>query len=162
MKTNLYFIMFLATSGCAFIQPSSAKAPIADVVGSIVMSGASLTATGMYVSRINSGFETGDLSKDTTYTATIFTLAGAAILYSLSAWYGFSRDPKTQNYDDPIIGLLILSAGLGAFGSGLSAASHTQTQNNDQGCCSYHGGVSSCIDDRVMCNDGNFSPTCHC
>lgn len=32
-----------------------------------------------------------------------------------------------------------------------------------QGCCSYHGGItSSCYGDRLMCVDGTASPTCSC
>lgn len=36
-------------------------------------------------------------------------------------------------------------------------------QNNEQGCCSYHGGVSYCqYDNHVICKDGTISPSCMC
>lgn len=32
-----------------------------------------------------------------------------------------------------------------------------------RGCCSWHGGVSSCGDNgRIICRDGTYSPTCGC
>jgi hypothetical protein len=35
-------------------------------------------------------------------------------------------------------------------------------QGNLQGCCSSHGGVSSCSSARVVCKDGQYSPSCLC
>jgi len=31
-----------------------------------------------------------------------------------------------------------------------------------RGCCSWHGGVCGCKNDRAVCCDGQFSPTCGC
>lgn len=31
-----------------------------------------------------------------------------------------------------------------------------------QGCCSWHGGISHCSGGRYVCNDGSFSPSCTC
>jgi hypothetical protein len=33
---------------------------------------------------------------------------------------------------------------------------------SDQGCCSHHGGEAQCVGTRLMCNDGQTSPTCSC
>ena len=33
---------------------------------------------------------------------------------------------------------------------------------SDQGCCSRHGGDAQCVGTRLMCNDGQISPTCSC
>lgn len=30
------------------------------------------------------------------------------------------------------------------------------------GCCSWHGGVCGCENDRSVCCDGSLSPTCGC
>lgn len=34
--------------------------------------------------------------------------------------------------------------------------------NAQQGCCSWHGGISHCSNGRYVCNDGTYSPTCTC
>ena len=31
-----------------------------------------------------------------------------------------------------------------------------------RGCCSWHGGICGCSDSRVVCCDGQFSPSCTC
>jgi hypothetical protein len=31
-----------------------------------------------------------------------------------------------------------------------------------RGCCSHHGGVCNCSGGRVVCCDGQFSPSCTC
>jgi hypothetical protein len=31
-----------------------------------------------------------------------------------------------------------------------------------RGCCSHHGGVCGCKNDRAVCCDRGFSPTCGC
>lgn len=31
-----------------------------------------------------------------------------------------------------------------------------------QGCCSYHQGIAGCHNYRVVCNDGQYSPSCQC
>ncbi len=31
-----------------------------------------------------------------------------------------------------------------------------------RGCCSHHGGVCGCKNDRAVCCDGQLSPTCGC
>ena len=38
----------------------------------------------------------------------------------------------------------------------------TKEQIVQQGCCSHHQGVCSCSGGRVVCCDGQFSPTCGC
>ena len=37
-------------------------------------------------------------------------------------------------------------------------------QKNHQGCCSWHRGVAGCevASNRIVCNDGEYSPTCEC
>src|SRR3954470_23886289 len=35
-------------------------------------------------------------------------------------------------------------------------------QCNLRGCCSHHGGVSSCPGGKVVCSDGTKSPSCRC
>lgn len=78
---------------------------------------------------------------------------------------------------------IILLALLLMFGADLSYANETQEShlpglttdtlslkedNNygdiiaQQGCCSYHQGVCGCELGRVICCDGNYSPSCHC
>lgn len=47
-------------------------------------------------------------------------------------------------------------------GGGGGGGGSCQITNNVQGCCSYHQGVNACYADRVVCNDGQFSPTCTC
>ena len=39
-----------------------------------------------------------------------------------------------------------------------------QQRDSYQGCCSWHGGIFGCDYDvnRIVCNDGGFSPTCRC
>ena len=44
-------------------------------------------------------------------------------------------------------------------GGGAPAQSHT----DHQGCCSWHGGITSiCRAGRVVCSDGELSPSCRC
>lgn len=31
-----------------------------------------------------------------------------------------------------------------------------------QGCCSWHGGVAGCVNHHVVCSDGMLSPSCGC
>lgn len=33
---------------------------------------------------------------------------------------------------------------------------------SSRGCCSRHGGVEACIDGKVKCKNGTFSPGCTC
>ncbi|HOY47353.1 MAG: hypothetical protein JW985_02015 [Alphaproteobacteria bacterium] len=37
-------------------------------------------------------------------------------------------------------------------------------RNGYQGCCSHHSGVSHCDSsvNRLVCNDGTYSPSCRC
>lgn len=49
---------------------------------------------------------------------------------------------------------LIFAAALGASGGG--------GYTSNQGCCSWHGGIAGCQYGRVLCNDGEYSPTCTC
>lgn len=54
-----------------------------------------------------------------------------------------------------VIGAVVWAASKGAGGGG--------GYNNDlQGCCSYHQGINMCYAGRVVCNDGQYSPTCTC
>jgi hypothetical protein len=144
--------------GCAIIQPSSRGAPIADTVGAVVMTGATTIAVAAYHDPSGQG---RDFTNDSGYTAGVLTLGGIAFLYACSALYGFTRDPATQSSDKPILGVRILTFGIAGAAAGWSAGS------TRQGCCSYHGGVSGCANDsrgdnRVVCEDGQFSPTCLC
>ena len=50
------------------------------------------------------------------------------------------------------IAALILSAGGGGY----------NPSNSNQGCCSWHGGIAGYYMGRIVCNDGNFSPSCTC
>lgn len=38
----------------------------------------------------------------------------------------------------------------------------TNNVSAQQGCCSWHGGVSGCSNGQVLCNDGTLSPSCTC
>lgn len=33
---------------------------------------------------------------------------------------------------------------------------------DQRGCCSHHGGVCGCKDNRALCCDGKLSPSCGC
>ena len=135
----------LAASGCAFMQPSSTKAPIADTVGA-----------GLFTA-VAVGAAAGDPNNDNNGRGAAELCLAVAAVYALSAIYGFTRDPKTQNSDDPILGLQILALGLAGFGNASSS-------RNQQGCCSHHGGVGGYCDGdgMVVCADGESSPTCRC
>jgi len=50
----------------------------------------------------------------------------------------------------------------GGFGGGGGSGGTCQITNSVQGCCSYHRGVNSCYAGRVVCNDGQYSPSCTC
>lgn len=136
------FVLLLMCSGCAFIQPSSTKAPIADTVGA-----------GLFTA-VAVGAAAGDPNNENNGRGAAEACLAVAAVYALSAIYGFTRDPKDQNSDDPILGLQILALGLAGFGGAASR----------QGCCSHHGGVTNSCDgdDMIVCADGDSSPTCHC
>lgn len=38
----------------------------------------------------------------------------------------------------------------------------TQEQLSKRGCCSHHQGVCNCTSGRVVCCDGQLSPSCNC
>lgn len=50
-----------------------------------------------------------------------------------------------------------LAAGLGGAASAL-----TPPPTSHQGCCSFHGGVCGCGGARLLCCDGQLSPSCGC
>jgi hypothetical protein len=118
------------------------------------MAGSAVVAIAVYKDPSGNG---QNFTNDNGYKEGVFTLVGLAALYTLSAIYGFTRDPATQN-DGPVLGLQILTAGLAGFAG---------ASNGHQGCCSYHGGTNGCALDpygrnKVLCADGDFSPTCMC
>lgn len=143
-------------TGCSFMQPTASGAPIADVVGAGIMAGGTTVAV-VAMDRTNTGAP--DFGASGGYTAGTCTLAGLTVVYVLSAIYGFTRDPKTQQ-SEPILGLQILAAGLAGFGKGVNSGN--SNGNEHQGCCSYHGGVDHCEGERLICADGERSPTCKC
>ena len=148
-------LVALGAAGCSFIQPSSRGAPIADTVGAVVMAG----STAIAVAEMDTSPRTGapDFTADTGYTAGVCTLTGLAVLYTLSAVYGFTRDKESQQWG-PILGLQILALGLAGFSRGVNGS------NDQRGCCSYHQGIGSGCgsNNRIMCADGEESPTCKC
>ena len=142
-------LLLLGCAGCAFIQPTSRGAPIADTVGAIIFTSAATIDVAAYQKGNSSpsGFQS--------YEDGVFVLAGLAALYALSALYGFSQDAKTQNSDEPILGLVILSLGLAGFANGANGSS--------QGCCSHHGGMTDqCDGGKMVCADGQDSLSCAC
>lgn len=145
----------IACAGCSLIQPSSRGAPIADTVGAVLMAGGTTVAV---VAAPPNEAGRADFTESGGATAAVCTFGGLTLIYTLSALYGFTRDPKTQNSDEPILGLVILSGGLAGFARGARAGS-----SDHRGCCSYHGGIGDgCDDGRLICADGTTSPTCAC
>lgn len=143
----------MTTTGCAFMQPSSSRAPAADLVGSGVFLGVETVAVAAQAESPN----------PQRYNATIIATGVIVAVYACSAMYGYTRDPQTQNSDDPILGLQLLAVGLAGVGRGMAGHSN----QDDRGCCSYHGGlvgegVCNTYTNHLQCNDGTSSPTCRC
>ena len=60
-------------------------------------------------------------------------------------------------------GILLLGAGAAACANNGGCGGQSFASSNNQGCCSWHNGVSGmCRSGRVVCNDGQLSPSCRC
>lgn len=152
MRRFAVAVLALPLVGCSLMQPTAKMAPGADTVGAALLGGSTAVAV-VYMDKSPRGYL--DLTASTPYTAATCTLAGLAVVYAASAVYGFTRDPATQS-DEPLIGLRMLGLGLMSMGNSL------QQSSGQQGCCSYHNGISGCSGEEVICNDGTRSPTCRC
>jgi hypothetical protein len=163
--------MLVGPSACAVIQPSSKGAPIADTVGAVLAAGATGAAVAAYKAPDDSP---GPFTQDHGYTAGVVTLGALACLYTFSALYGFSQDPATQTWKEPIRGLQVLALGLMGFASGVNGypAPSTGGGGGGGGCCSWHGGVARnpphegpplcTTDGRTVCEDGWLDSSCPC
>lgn len=105
--------------------------------------------------------------------AVAVVLAGAAIMtacrpaVSGDAVRGCNQDPTSdpncaellqKNERQAAAPAQVFGAVLRGVGEGLVQA------GNSRGCCSYHGGVQTCDYNvgRVVCVDGDYSPSCLC
>lgn len=130
MDKIIGLLVVMMLNGCSFMQPTSAKAPIADAVGAGIYGAMAIgwMATEPSITNTQSNIS------NSVYTAGIATLSGIALVYVASAIYGFTRDPHSQNWNDPVLGLQILGKAGAAAGAAGQAYDNSIQQNAPVSC----------------------------
>ena len=73
-----------------------------------------------------------------------------SLFFACFAGYGLSQETPFIRNNQPLIAEKICQE------------STDTTSIEKRGCCSWHGGVCGCKNERVICCDGTISPSCRC